>query len=395
MVGQGKPGHDAPKGREHCHTGSRARAFFCESQNETMSDEDKESKTEDASEKKIADAVEKGNVPLSREASLFASLIAILLSLVFFTAGPTARLTEDLAHFIDNPGGFRLDTGSDAVEVMWLALGAAWRFLLPIVVILGLAGIAATAFQNVPSMVLERVKPQWNRVSPMGGFTRIFGPQGHIEFGKQMFKLLVVSMVSIILLYSQEYQVVNAMFADPLLVPSVVLALSTKLVSAVCIGTIALVGADLVWARIKWRSDLRMSHQEVKDEFKQAEGDPMVKARMRSIAQQRARERMLTNVPRASVVIANPTHYAIALQYDRQKGGAPLVVAKGLDLVALKIREIAEKSGVPVVEDRALARAMYDAVQVDQWIPAEFYRPVAKILYFIYSKGSNGPKPRP
>ncbi|OYZ77463.1 MAG: flagellar biosynthesis protein FlhB, partial [Rhizobiales bacterium 24-66-13] len=161
--------------------------------------------------------------------------------------------------------------------------------------------------------------------------------------------------------------------------------------SAVCIGTIALVGADLVWARFRWRADLRMSHQEVKDEFKQAEGDPMVKARMRALAQQRARQRMLTNVPKASLVIANPTHYAIALQYDRAKGGAPLVVAKGMDLIALKIREIAERNNIPVIEDRALARAMYDAVQVDQWIPNEFYRPVAKILYFIYSRKPNAP----
>lgn len=117
----------------------------------------------------------------------------------------------------------------------------------------------------------------------------------------------------------------------------------------------------------------------------------MVKARMRALAQQRARQRMLTNVPKASLVIANPTHYAIALQYDRAKGGAPLVVAKGMDLIALKIREIAERNDIPVIEDRALARAMYDAVQVDQWIPNEFYRPVAKILYFIYSRKPNAP----
>jgi len=118
----------------------------------------------------------------------------------------------------------------------------------------------------------------------------------------------------------------------------------------------------------------------------------MVKARMRSIAQQRARERMMNAVPSATLVIANPTHYAIALKYDRQKGGAPMVVAKGVDLMALKIREIAERNGVPVIEDRALARAMFDAVQVDQWIPSDFYRPVAKILYFIYSKSAHGSK---
>ena len=353
---------------------------------------DKESQTEDASEKKISDAVEKGNVPFSREATLFASLIGVLMSLIFFVALPARTLTDELSHLIDDPGGIRLNFGSDAIDLLWTLMLAAGRFLTPIVVVLGSAGIIAAVFQNVPSLVLDRIKPQWSRVSPMGGWKRIFGSQGHIEFGKSLFKFAVIALVCGVLLYSQQYELVNAMFTDPLLLPSVVLSLSIQLVSAVCIGTIALVGADLVWSRVHWRAELRMSKQEVKEEFKQSEGDPMVKARMRSIAQQRARERMMNAVPSATLVIANPTHYAIALKYDRQKGGAPMVVAKGVDLMALKIREIAERHGVPVVEDRALARAMFDAVQVDQWIPSDFYRPVAKILYFIYSKSAHGSK---
>jgi flagellar biosynthetic protein FlhB len=132
-----------------------------------------------------------------------------------------------------------------------------------------------------------------------------------------------------------------------------------------------------------------MTRQELKEEFKQAEGDPLVKSRLRSLARDRARHRMMAAVPRASLVIANPTHYAIALQYDREAGGAPLVVAKGADLVALKIREIAARHNVPVIEDKPLARAMYDLVEVNQWIPAEFYRAVAKILHYIYSRDRN------
>jgi flagellar biosynthetic protein FlhB len=120
--------------------------------------------------------------------------------------------------------------------------------------------------------------------------------------------------------------------------------------------------------------------------MKQSEGDPLVKARLRSLARDRARRRMISAVPRATVVIANPTHYAIALRYDRSKGGAPLVVAKGVDLIALRIREIAAQHAIPVIEDRPLARAMYDAVEVDQWIPPEFYRAVAKILHFLYTR---------
>ena len=129
-----------------------------------------------------------------------------------------------------------------------------------------------------------------------------------------------------------------------------------------------------------------MTRQELKDELKDSEGDPLVKSKRRSLARDRARRRMIASVPKATVVIANPTHYAIALQYDRAKGGAPLVVAKGADLIALKIREIASRHSVPIVEDKPLARAMYDAVEVGQWIPPEFYRAVAKILHHIYTR---------
>jgi flagellar biosynthetic protein FlhB len=129
-----------------------------------------------------------------------------------------------------------------------------------------------------------------------------------------------------------------------------------------------------------------MTRQELKDEMKQAEGDPLVKARLRSLARDRARRRMMAVVPKATVVIANPTHYAVALKYDRAKGGAPVVVAKGVDLIALRIREIAARHSVPVIEDKPLARALYDAVEVDQWIPPEFYRAIAKILHFLYSR---------
>ncbi|MBS7537947.1 flagellar biosynthesis protein FlhB [Ancylobacter lacus] len=352
-------------------------------------DTDKESKTEEASEKKIADAVEKGNVPFSREATLFASLLGILASLSFFMQPQAGMLADGLSRLLDDPAGFPLSTGEDAVALFWMLLGAAARFLLPVVLVLGAAGLVASLVQNAPSIVGERIRPQASRISPAAGWSRIFGKQGHVDFLKSLFKFGAIGLVCSILLYSARGEVVSALSADPVLLPAILLQLAVRLVSAVCVGTIVLVCLDLVWSRLHWRAELRMTKQEVKEEFKQMEGDPMVKARMRSLAMERARRRMMNAVPKASVVIANPTHYAIAIQYDRQKGGAPLIVAKGVDLVALKIREIAESNGVPVVEDRALARAMYEAVQVDQWIPPEFYRPVAKILHFIYSRGGH------
>jgi flagellar biosynthetic protein FlhB len=188
------------------------------------------------------------------------------------------------------------------------------------------------------------------------------------------------------MLGGERKTVIDALYGDATGIPAVILALAMRLLSAICVALIFLVGVDVVWSRFKWRADLRMTRQELKDEMKQAEGDPLVKSRLRSLARDRSRRRMIAAVPKATVVIANPTHYAIALKYSRGKDGAPLVVAKGVDLIALKIREIAGKHSIPVIEDKPLARAMYPAVEVGQFIPAEFYRAVAKILYLLYSR---------
>ena len=351
--------------------------------------QDKDSKTEEPSEKKIADAVEKGNVPASKEASTFASMLGILIVLAFLTKDRAGIMMQQMGLFFDDPGGFRLDTGADARLLLSSVTGAVTTFLLPIVVVLALAGIASSFLQNAPQLAGERIRPQWSRISLAKGWTRTFGAQGFVEFLKTLFKFAAVSIVCAILLRSEQASVVNAMFSDPAQFPAMILAMATRLVSAVCVATIVLVALDLVWSRLRWRTDLRMTRQEVKDEFKQSEGDPLIKSRQRSIARSRARNRMMGAVPQATLVIANPTHYAVALRYDRAEGGAPMVVAKGADHLALRIREVAAEHDVPIIEDKPLARALYDAVQVDQWIPAEFYKPIAKILYFIYTRDSH------
>ena len=204
-----------------------------------------------------------------------------------------------------------------------------------------LAGIAAAVFQHAPSFAVEQIKPKWSRISPVAGWKRLFGAPGLVEFGKALFKFAAIGLVCVVLMSANRSAVVDVMFADPGNLPEIVLSLVMRLVSAVCTAIVLMVVADILWSRFKWRADLRMTRQEVKDEIKQSEGDPLVKSRLRSLARDRARRRMIAAVPNATVIIANPTHYAIALKYDRAKGGAPLVVAKGVDLVALRIREIA------------------------------------------------------
>jgi len=179
------------------------------------------------------------------------------------------------------------------------------------------------------------------------------------------------------------------MSLDPDAVLELILTIAMRLLMAVCVVTILLLAVDLLWVRMHWRKDIRMSKQEIKDEMKELEGDPLKEARLRSLALDRRRKSMIAAVPRATLVIANPTHYAIALRYVREEGGAPLVLSKGKDLIALKIREIAEQHLIPIIEDKLLASSMYDSVEVDRPIPPEFYKAVAELVHILYAKSSH------
>ena len=214
----------------------------------------------------------------------------------------------------------------------------------------------------------------------------MFSIKGVVQFGKQALQLSIVGFALTLVLQSEQGRILNLVFSRAVAIPSELLSLMFRLTATVAAASALVVVGDIVWTRMQWLRDLRMTKQEIKDEAKQSEGDPMVKARLRSIALDRARKRMMAQVPRATMVIANPTHYAIAIRYVREEGGAPIVVAKGQDLIALKIREIAEKAGVPVLEQKLLARSMYDLVEVDQAIPPEFYRAVAELIHFLSRK---------
>lgn len=350
---------------------------------------DKDSKTEEATEKKLRDAIEKGNVPFSKEAATFASLGGILVIGSLFLSGNVMHLRQTLERFIDNPGGWSLETGGDVTE-LFRAIGLdAARLLIPAIVILACAGIVSSFLQNPPQLVYDRIAPKLSRVSVVQGWKRLFSMQAQVEFLKALFKFGVVAFVGVLVIRSAHSDVVKAMFMEPGAIPELARSMVMKLIGAMITATVLLVVADLVWSRLFWQRELRMTRQEVKDEHKQSDGDPILKARMRSLARDRSRRRMIAAVPRATLVIANPTHFAVALRYVREEGGAPMVVAKGQDLIALKIRHVAEENGIPVIEDKLLARSLYESVQVDKVIPSQFYKAVAEIILFLMVRGNS------
>ncbi len=349
-------------------------------------DVDQEDKTEEPTEKRLHDAIEKGETAFSREAPLFASLSAMLVALVFLLPGKTATLFAGLVGLFDDPAGWRVVRGEDVIALAGPLAAAAADFLWPVVALLAAAGIVASVAQSSPRIVPNRILPDLSRISPRAGWRRVFGARGLVVFSKNLIKVAAVAMVVGITLTGERAVLLTAMEDDPGTLPERVLALAVRTIAAVLVATLAVASADLVWSRTLWRRDHRMTRHEVKEELKLAEGDRTVKARLRSLRLDRSRKRMLSAVPRATMVVVNPTHYAVAMRYLRSEGGAPTVLAKGVDLIALKIRTIAEAHDIAVVEDAPLARSLYKGVEVDRPIPAEFYRAVAEIVHLIQKR---------
>ncbi|MEI2298015.1 flagellar biosynthesis protein FlhB [Ensifer sp. MJa1] len=348
-------------------------------------DQDKDSKTEAPSEKKISDAADKGNVPFSREATMFASTLAIYIFFVFFLADGVSTMAEALKDIFEQPDAWRLENATDVVALITHLAWKSTALLVPAFVLLLVFGVGSSIFQNLPRPVLDRIQPKLNRVSPIAGFKRIFGVQGLVEFGKSLFKIIIVSVVVVLVLWNDYFATLDLMFSDPVTMFSAMSGDLNEIMIVILFATAVLGIADLFWSRHHWYTELMMTKQEVKEEMKQAQGDPIVKQRLRSMQRDRARKRMISSVPRATLVIANPTHYAVALRYVREENDAPVVVAMGQDLVALKIREIAEKNGVPVFEDPPLARSMFAQVSVDSVIPPVFYKAVAELIHRVHA----------
>ena len=354
---------------------------------------DKDSKTEEATEKKIRDSIDKGQTPFSKETPLFASFVAALLFAIFFAYDTAVRLGEFLATFLEKSDQWTIANHADAIGLSSLVFMEIARALIVVMAMLIAFGIGASILQNPPQFVLDRIAPKLSRISPGQGFKRLFGAQGWVEFLKSVAKVVVATFFLVFVLRDAPSRLLDGMSTNPVGFAAVIHDIAVEMLVTVTLTMAAIAVADILWSRFHWRSELRMTRQEVKDEFKQTDGDPLVKSRIRSLQRDRARRRMMSAVPTATLVIANPTHYAIALRYNRLKDAAPVVVAKGQDLVALKIREIAEASGVPVFEDVALARSMYSQVSVDSMIPSQFYQAVAELVRVIYAK--KPPRPNP
>jgi flagellar biosynthetic protein FlhB len=349
---------------------------------------DQSSKTEDPSEKKLRDAHEKGNVAKSQEVNTWFILMGSALIFAVMAGPTTTSLVASLKVLLADAEKF--EVGSQALSSFWNGLAGSILLvaILPSMILAGF-GIAANLVQHQPLLSLEPIKPKFSKINPIEGAKRLFGPDALVNFAKGIAKLSIVS-AALWFVMVPELTSMEAMLA---LEPSMILAefmdLSLKIFGAVlAIVTVIAIG-DFMYQRKRWWTKLKMTVQETRDEYKQQEGDPKVKGRIRQIRNERSRKRMMAAVPQSTVVITNPTHFAVALKYDSAMA-APKCVAKGADAIAFRIRELAKEHDVPIVENPPLARALFASVDIDDTIPAEHFRAVAEVIGFVMRLKQNG-----
>ena len=348
-----------------------------------MSDEapEQSSKSEDPSQKKLEDAHKKGDVAKSQEVTTWFMLLGSAVIFAALAPSTAANLSDQLKLVITNADRFELGGAGFAGFVNGLALNLLGIVLLPLV-ILSACAIAANLIQHRPLLSLEPIKPKLSKISPLAGAKRLFSADSLVNFVKGLFKITIVSIVLIVVVWPERDRLETMMTADPYMILANFQEIGVKIFTATLVIVTIIAFVDYLYVRQKWWKKQMMTVQETRDEYKQMEGDPKIKGRIRQLRQDRARSRMMAAVPDATVVLTNPTHYSVALKYDKSMG-APVCVAKGADAIALRIREVAKENNVPIVENPPLARALFASVDIDQTIPTEHFKAVAEVIGFV------------
>lgn len=348
-----------------------------------MSDEapDQDSKTEDPSLKKLEDAHKKGDVAKSQEVTTWFMLLGSGIVFAMLSPWISGQLSQSLSLIFMNADQFDVEGAGFSDFFNGLAFAIVGVVVVPLMVLM-VCGVLANLVQHRMVWSVDPIKPKLSKISPIGGFKRLFSADALVNFGKGLVKILVVGAIVIAVSWPERDRLDTMMTADPVMILMDFQEIGIKIFAAVLAVVTAVAAADFFYVRQKWWKRQMMTVQETREEYKQMEGDPHVKGRIRQLRQDRARKRMMAAVPDATVVITNPTHFAVALKYDKSMA-APKCVAKGADAIAFRIRELAKENDVPIVENPPLARALFASVEIDETIPGEHFKAVAEVIGFV------------
>jgi flagellar biosynthetic protein FlhB len=304
--------------------------------------QDEASKTEEPTAKKLSDARAKGDVPKSADISQLASLSGAFGVVVIAGGWLTRDMVNALTPFFAHAGTMDVEGGIRAIAST--AVMAALPAVVLVMVVSGLLGAAANVAQTGFMLSPDKIKPDLQKLNIIKGLGRIFGPDGFVQFAKSAVKFLVTGLIAYMVVKPNAAEIPNLVGMDVAAIIPMSMKLCTKLFWMVLIFLIGTAGFDWFWQRMRFTKRMRMSLQDIKDEHKQSEGDPHIKGKQKQLRMQRSRQRMMANVPKATVVVMNPTHYAVALKYEQGETAAPICVAKGVDDLALRIRAVAEEA---------------------------------------------------
>jgi flagellar biosynthetic protein FlhB len=350
---------------------------------------EKDSKTEDPTAHRLEQARKKGDVAKSMDLAQWASLAASFGVMAIGGGWMVRNMAEAMVPFIASPHAFEL-SGEGARKMMFTALAACAVPLGAVMFAAALAGAGGSLLQTGLLFSPDKVKPDLKKLSPLQGWKRLFGADALFQFGKSTLKIIAISAVVWMVFKPHARELETLVALSPAALLPFARDLLVAMFGAVLILLLATSGFDWFWQRMRWMQRMKMSKEEVKQDYKQSEGDPHVKAKLKQIRMEKSRKRMMQAVPTATVVVMNPTHYAVALRYEPGETPAPICVAKGVDALALRIRDLAREHGVEVIEDPPLARALYAAVDVDGTIPRQHFEAVATIIGFILGKRNRG-----
>lgn len=350
---------------------------------------DESQKTEEPTAKRLEESRKKGQVALSRELNNWLMLLAGTV-LIATMSGPMMNDLLDIlsayieyAHnFPQGPGGIGTILGDSYISTLKV-------LFLPLLFLMTIAFLGPF-LQVGPIFAPEAIKPDLSKISPIKGFSRLFSMRAIIEFTKGVLKISLIALIGVIILYPYFDKFEYLIGLEMPLVLNEIRTILIKMMTGILVALLVVAVIDVVYQRMEHYKKMRMTKQEVKDEFKQSEGDPHVKAKLRQLRSEKSRQRMMQAVPKADVVITNPTHFSIALKYDPETMEAPQCVAKGINEVALRIRELAREHDIVIYENPPLARVLYDTVDLDETIPAEHYKAVAEIISFVFKRRSVG-----
>ncbi len=346
-----------------------------------MADNDDNDKTEDPTPRRLEDAIKEGNVAKSQEVNTWFMLAGGTLAIAVFGGSTVTKIALLFRDFLGGIG----QMGSHNISYIRFAAGLLGDVLLivaPFAGILMLAALAGNYVQHGPLWTVQALAPKLSRLSPLSGAQRIFSKHGLLQLAKSIVKFAIIGSVIFFVVYPEIPRIKLLVASDVSQMMPLLFTLTLRLMFGVCAVMGLLAAADWWWTRFSWYEKLRMTVREIKEEHKQSEGDPTVKAKLRQVRRMRLRKNMMKNVESATVIITNPTHYAVALRYEPGMS-APICVAKGMDLIALKIRAIAEDHRIPLVENPPLARALHKTVDIDQEVPPEHYKAVAEVIGYV------------